>query len=511
MTALTELLLQQLENNQTRRIIKDEGMGRWFTGQEMQQDVAALKKVFRAANLRRKDVVLVCLPNSAVFPLINQAAWDLGIIIHPISPTTPIAELQADWQEHRYPLMLVTPELAEAWSLPAFDRLAAPLLSNPTLQVLTSRALLGARQPALPQTPDDDDLALILNTSGTTGKPKGVGLTHRMILNAAQHNAKSNHMTENDVAMINMPMFHINAQVMSTLSSRVVNARIVVTPKFSASRFWDQCAEDHVTWVSVVPTIISFLLLNDKANAAYDRLKDQVHLRYVRSSSFALPQERLRDFQARFHTQVVEGYGMTEAASQCTINPFDAPKIGSAGIPYATDVEIFTASGAHTKAANVLGEIGIRGDHVITHYMDPNLESFKNGWLLTGDLGYFDEDGYLYVKGRKKEIISRGGEKVAPAAVENTLNELPFIEQLAVIGMPDELYGEEVTAVVVSTTPGKNEADERQAIFDYAKDHLAKFESPTRVEFVNDMPRNPTGKVLRPQLRDQLMMVGANK
>jgi hypothetical protein len=310
--------------------------------------------------------------------------------------------------------------------------------------------------------------------------------------------------------MIMMPMFHINAQVMSTLSSRVANARILVTPKFSASRFWQQVADNHVTWVSVVPTIVSFLLLNEKANAAYGRLQSQINLRFVRSSSFALPEERLRAFQDRFHTLIIEGYGMTEASSQCTTNPHDAPKIGSAGLPFGTEVKILIAD-HFTDAPGALGEIAIKGDHVITHYLDDEKpESFKDGWFLTGDLGYFDEDGYLFVKGRKKEIISRGGEKVAPAHVESVLSELPFIEQQAVIGMPDDLYGEEVTAVLVSTTPGLNEAEQREEILAFGRSHLAKFEAPTRVEFVREFPRNTTGKILRPQLREQLLSVGAH-
>jgi acyl-CoA synthetase (AMP-forming)/AMP-acid ligase II len=297
---------------------------------------------------------------------------------------------------------------------------------------------------------------------------------------------------------------------MSTLSSRIANARIVVTPKFSASHFWQQVHDNHVTWVSVVPTIISFLLLNEKANAAYGRLQAGIHLRFVRSSSFALPEERLRAFQDRFHTLVIEGYGMTESASQCTTNPHDAPKIGSAGLPFGTEVQLLIA-GEFTSAPGALGEIVIRGDHVITHYLDDDKpESFKDGWFLTGDLGYFDEDGYLFVKGRKKEIISRGGEKVAPAHVESVLSALDFIEQLAVIGMPDDLYGEEVTAVIIATTPGLNEAAQRQQVLAYGASHLAKYEAPTRVEFIREFPRNTTGKILRPQLRDQLLSVGVN-
>lgn len=505
-TKLNQILQQQLDKHPTDPIIKDEAMGKWFNGAEFQQDVDTFKHAFKAANLGHGDQILVCLANSAVFPVINQAAWQLGIIVHPISPSTPIAKLHTDWDEHRYQAMLLADSLLDGWSAADWTTSQLDLLTSPQLHFLVNNALTNHPADQTPVT--ESDLGLIMNTSGTTGEPKRVGLTHEMLLNAAQNDAISNHMDENDVAMVTMPMFHINAQVMTTLSTRVSDGKVLVTQKFSASHFWQQVHDNHVTWVSVVPTIVSFLLLNEKANAAYDELQADIHLRYIRSSSFALPEDRLMAFQNRFGAQIIEGYGMTEASSQCTINPFDAPKIGSAGKPFGTELAILDDNDELTQEPNVMGEIAIRGNHVITHYMDPNPESFKDGWFLTGDLGYLDEDNYLFVKGRKKEIISRGGEKVAPAAVENTLNELDFIEQLAVIGMPDDLYGEEVTAVVVSTTPGLNEDDQRQAIFDYGKTHLAKFETPTRVEFLREFPRNITGKILRPQLRDQLMMAG---
>lgn len=508
MTTLTKLLSQQLKNNLNEPLIKDENLGTWFTGQDLQADVTRLRHAFVANKLGYGDQLLVCLPNSAVFPVINQAAWELGIIVHPISPSTPIAELRADWQERHYVGILLAPALAAELTEAPFAAATLHLHTVPELPFLVDTKQLAGRLLASTQVPQEDDLGLILNTSGTTGKPKRVGLTHAMLVNAAHNDIVSNHMTADDVAMITMPMFHINAQVMSTLSTRLAGGKILVTPKFSASKFWQQVKDNGVTWVSVVPTIITFLLLNDNANAVYRANAADIHLRYVRSSSFALPEDKLRAFQDNFDTLVIEGYGMTEAASQCTINPFDAPKIGSAGKAFGTDLSILVG-GEFTTEPNVLGEIVIKGDHVITQYMDPNPDSFKDGWFLTGDLGYLDEDGYLFVKGRSKEIISRGGEKVAPEAVENVLNELDFIEQLSVIGMPDDLYGEEVTAVVISTTPGLNEAAQRQALFAYAQAHLAKYETPTRVEFVREFPRNTTGKVLRPQLRDQLLTVAA--
>jgi len=307
-------------------------------------------------------------------------------------------------------------------------------------------------------------------------------------------------MTSNDTTMIVMPMFHINAQAISILSTRLSGGKIVVTEKFSASKFWNQVRDNGVTWVSVVPTIVNILLINQKSLAAYS---DDIKLRFVRCSSFALPLEKLTEFQTKFHTQILEGYGLTETASQCTINPFDKPKVGSAGKAFKTDVEIMN-DGKIIHQANQIGEIVVRGDHVISSYLDPHPDSFKDGWFLTGDLGYLDEDNYLFVKGRKKDIINRGGEKVAPAQVENVISQLNFVKEVSVIATPDSLYGEAVTAVVI-TRGERSEELIRQKIMAHAKATLAKYEQPTRIFFVQDYPRNATGKVIRVKLREQVM------
>ncbi|WP_262315678.1 AMP-binding protein [Lacticaseibacillus parakribbianus] len=507
MTALNDYLRKQLATQPDRQLVKDLTQDRWFTGATLQQDADALASALTNHLIGRHDRLVVCLENSATFWPIDQAAWSLGIAVHPLSPSTPASELLADHAEHHYHAMILTAALAAA--LPSDFSQATVQLAGGTLHLAFDPTLTAGRQAADQSTPTEDDIALIMHTSGTTGKPKRVGLSHRIIFNAAKHNAASNRMSETTVAMISMPLFHINGQVMAMLASRVANCQLVIAQKFSASRFWTQVADNGVTWTTVVPTMIMILLLNDKANAAYAERAQAIHLEYVRCSSFSLPEDKLQGFEQRYHTRVLEGYGMTESASQCTINPYDAPKIGSAGKPVGTTMAIRLADGTVTTAANQLGEIVAKGDHVITSYLDPHPDSFKDGWFLTGDLGYFDEDGYLFVRGRTKDIISRGGEKVAPAAVENVLDVLPFIAQLAVIGVPDELYGEAVCAVVVSRTPGVDEDQQRETLLAFGRSHLAKFEAPTQVVFVQDFPRNATGKVLRPQLRDQILGVHA--
>ncbi|CAJ1192389.1 putative sulfoacetate--CoA ligase [Companilactobacillus paralimentarius] len=497
MSKITNQLNKQLENNMNQPIIKDETLNRWFNGYEIADDVRSLREEFLDLHIGRGDVVLVCLPNTAAYPVITQALWEVGAVMHPIAATTPELELQQELDEHEYVASIVGQELVNA---ALDDRLAIVtalhLQTYPLLHIIRDRQLMGNDA----RIPDEDDLALIMNTSGTTGKPKRVGLTHRLLLNGVEHDIESHKMTALDTTMVVMPMFHINAQAVSILSTRLSGGKIVITDKFSASKFWDQVRDNGVTWVSVVPTIINILLINQAANTNYS---DDIRLRFVRCSSFALPLDKLTAFQTRFHTTILEGYGMTETASQCTINPFDAPKVGSAGKAFKTDVEIMV-DGKIVHAPNQLGEIIVRGDHVIADYLDPHPNSFKNGWFLTGDLGYLDEDGYLFVKGRKKDIINHGGEKVAPAQVENSLSQLNFIKEVSVIGTPDSLYGEAVTAVVISQGQQAEEL-ERQKIMAHAQATLANYEQPTRIFFVEDYPRNATGKVIRLKLREQVM------
>jgi acyl-CoA synthetase (AMP-forming)/AMP-acid ligase II len=480
-----------------QEMIKDEKRNRWYQGFELADDVRMLREEFLDLHIGFGDVVLVCLPNTAAYPLITQALWEVGAVMHPVAATTPEKELQQELNEHDYVASIVGQTLVDA---ALDDRVAIVsalhLQTYSLLHIIRDRSLMGHDA----KTPDEDDLALIMNTSGTTGKPKRVGLTHRILLNGVKHDIESHKMTSEDTSLLVMPMFHINAQAVVILATRLSGGKLVIAEKFSASKFWNQVKENNVTWVSVVPTIVNILLINQKANENYS---DDIRLRFVRCSSFALPLDKLIAFQTRFHTRILEGYGMTETASQCTINPFDAPKVGSAGKPFETDLGIMIDDQI-TKRPQQIGEIVVRGDHVISDYLDPHPESFKNGWFLTGDLGYLDEDGYLFVKGRKKDIINYGGEKVAPAQVENVLSQLNFVKEVSVIGTPDTLYGEAVTAVVISNGE-QDEELERQKIMAHAKATLANYERPTRIFFVKDYPRNATGKVIRLKLRQQVM------
>lgn len=504
MTKLTEQLANKLIEGQKRLLIKDEHQNMWFTGQQLAKDVATLKQHFTNLRVKRGDQVLICLDNSAVYPILMQALWELGVIAHPVAATTPLAQLQGDFNEYDYAMLIAKDSLAKAIiNDVVLEKETIKLNTTFNLTTFFNTKMIIERPFESSGLPTETDLALILNTSGTTGKPKRVGLTHQQVFNAASHNIGSHKLTANDTTMIVMPLSHINALVIACLSTRLSGGKMVITGKFSARHFWQQISVNQVTWVSAVPTIISILLMNEKSKLVYTQLRDTINLRFIRSASFSLPESKLVLFEQEFNTPVIEGYGMTEAAGQITLNPFEAPKVGSVGKSVDTEISILVDDQVQTMNTQ-LGEIMLRGDHVIADYVDPHPDSFKDGWLLTGDLGYLDEEGYLFIKGRSRDMINHGGEKVAPVEVESILSKLDLVADIAVIGLPDDLYGEAVVAVIISKTPAVSEFTQMKAVIDFAKNNLATFEQPTQVYFVDKFPRNPTGKVSRAQLKAEL-------
>ncbi|MCP0887181.1 AMP-binding protein [Ligilactobacillus sp. WILCCON 0076] len=496
MTKLTHDLQESLIKNANRPFLKDIALDRWFTGNDVEADIQKLQQVFLQTGLGRDDIVYMALANSTVYIPLNQALWRLGITAHPVSATTSPAELVADFHEHNYPAMIFNAEMAEAFETEDLNYEKIELKTFPQGLVFLSRKdIVKSQKKEI--TPTENTFGWILNTSGTTGKPKQVGLSHEYMRIAAQNDLESHRMVKSDTVLIVMPMFHINAQELIVVSTLLSGGRIAIAPKFSASRFWNWVIENDATWSSVVPTIVTILLKSKTAMASFN---PEHKLRFVRCASAMLPVSRNKEFSETFGVPILEGYGMTEACSQCTLNPLDAIKVGSVGKPYNTEVAIIGEDDEITTKPGVRGEIVISGNHVIKSYLKPNKDSFRDKWFLTGDLGYFDEDGYLWLNGRKKYIINHGGEKVNPTLVEDVIGSLDFVKNVAVVPLPDEIYGEAVTAAIILQDNKKPTADLKQYIIDYAAERLAKYRRPTEIFFVDSFPLNPTGKIMRPQL-----------
>ncbi|MFO0946615.1 MAG: AMP-binding protein [Planctomycetota bacterium] len=346
-----------------------------------------------------------------------------------------------------------------------------------------------------------EDIALVLHTSGTTSKPKIVPLSHRNLLASAHHIQKTLQLTPTDRCLNVMPLFHIHGLVGCLLSSLAAGSSIIATGGFDASSFPVWLTDLAPTWYSAVPTIHQSVL-NCMTASSVGRGK--VSLRFIRSSSSALPPPMMRDLEATFGVPVIESYGMTEAAHQMASNPLPPAtrKPGSVGLPAGPEMGIMDDEGNLIEQGS--GEIVIRGPNVTQGYRDnpdANATSFTHGWFRTGDLGYFDDDGYLVLSGRKKEMINRGGEKVSPREIDEALLEAEGVAQAVAFAVPHPTLGEDIAAAVVAKT-GSPLSERVLRRYLHAK--LSAHKVPSRILVVDAIPKGPTGKLQRIGLHEKL-------
>jgi oxalate---CoA ligase len=350
--------------------------------------------------------------------------------------------------------------------------------------------------------PDPDSVALMLHTSGTTSRPKLVPLTHRRLRVSADNVSRTLQLTPADRCLNVMPLFHIHGLVAALLASLHSGASVACCPGFHQLRFFDRLDELEPTWYTAVPTMHSAVL--SRARDHQETLARH-RLRFIRSSSAALPVSVLEGLEAAFGVPVIEAYGMTEAAHQMASNllPPGLRKPGTVGPAAGPQIAILDESGG-LLAPGEIGEVAIRGANVFSGYEanpEANEIAFSNGWFLTGDEGLLDGDGYLTLRGRIKEIINRGGEKISPVEVDDALLRHEAVEQAITFAMDDPRLGEEVAAAVVLAPD--SDADER-ALQDFVGAQLAPFKVPRRIVLLDEIPKGPTGKVQRIGLAERL-------
>ena len=344
-----------------------------------------------------------------------------------------------------------------------------------------------------------DDLTAILYTSGTTGKPKGAMLSHRNLLVNAAQGAELVPLGPGERVGLILPLFHANAQVVTTIIPLLIGCEVVIWERFSASRFWSEVEELAPTTISAVPTILAAVLNAPGAPEGHSSL------RYVICGAAPLSVELLRAFEHRFGIRILEGFGMTETACIASLNPYYAErKAGSIGLPIrGQEMRIVDPETGAEAGPGGYGEIVIKGPNVMLGYLhnpEATAEAIRDGWLHSGDIGYRDEDGYFYIVDRSKDMIIRGGENIYPREIEEVLYEHPGVLECAVIGVPDSVRGEEVLAVVVAREAGAVDVDELAA---FAADRLARYKLPRQIVLRGDLPKTPTGKVSKAPLRDE--------
>jgi len=339
---------------------------------------------------------------------------------------------------------------------------------------------------------NEDDIALILHTSGTTSRPKRVPLAHQNLLTSARNVAHTYQLTAADVSLCVMPLFHVHGLVASTLATFATGGTVVVPPKFNPLSFWATVREQGATWYSAVPTIHQVLVSRSKGN----RPPGAEQLRFIRSCSASLAPQLMSDMEATFGAPVLEAYGMTEAAHQMASNPLppETRKPGSVGCGTNVEIAILDEAGNQLPRQTV-GEVSIKGPNVFAGYegnAEANAESFSNGWFRTGDQGQLDSAGYLTLVGRIKELINRGGEKISPREIDEALLTHPAVAEACCFGIPDRVYGEGVAAAVVL----KDTATEKELI-GHCRSSLSDFKCPTTIYIMDMIPRTATGKIQR--------------
>jgi acyl-CoA synthetase (AMP-forming)/AMP-acid ligase II len=465
---------------------------------------ALARRTVEALNARgigRGDRVAIVLPNGPEMATCFLAVA-CGATTAPLNPAYREDEFAFYMEDVKSRALIAqkgvaTPARAAAakLSIPVIELVPGTEAGSFTLEGGTPGA---AARPGLAET---DDVALVLHTSGTTARPKIVPLTHGNVTASARHIGATLALSPADCCLNIMPLFHIHGLIAAVLSSLGAGGAVCCTPGFDALKFFRWLDEERPTWYTAVPTMHQAILARAERNA---EIIARAPLRLLRSSSASLPGPVMRALEETFRAPLVESYGMTEASHQMASNPLAGPrKPGLVGLPAGPEIAIMDDDGTIMPKGGI-GEVVIRGPNVTKGYEanpDANAKAFTNGWFRTGDQGMFDEDGYLLLTGRLKELINRGGEKVSPLEVDGVLSDHPAVAQVLTFAIPHAKLGEEVGAAVVLREG--MELTERE-LRDFAAKHLADFKVPRKVVFVPEIPKGATGKLQRIGLAEKL-------
>jgi len=454
-----------------------------------------------ARGIGRGDRVAIVLPNGPEMATCFLAVA-CGATTAPLNPAYREDEFAFYMEDVRCRALIAQSGVAT----PA--RAAAARLGIPVIELVPGAAAGaftlegGASGPAArPGPAAAEDIALVLHTSGTTARPKIVPLTHGNVTASARHIRATLALTPEDCCLNIMPLFHIHGLIAAVLASLGAGGAVCCTPGFDALRFFRWLDEERPSWYTAVPTMHQAILARAERNA---EVIARAPLRLLRSSSASLPGPVMRRLEETFGAPLVESYGMTEASHQMASNPLAGPrKPGLVGLPAGPEIAIMDDDGTILPQGGI-GEVVIRGPNVTQGYEanpEANAKAFTRGWFRTGDQGMFDEDGYLLLTGRLKELINRGGEKVSPLEVDGVLSDHPAVAQALTFAIPHAKLGEEVGAAVV-LREGMT-LSERE-LRDFAAKHLADFKVPRKVVFLPEIPKGATGKLMRIGLAEKL-------
>ena len=447
-----------------------------------------------AASLQRHgvsagDVVAIMLPNTATFIVSLFAAWRLGASVTPINPSLRPAEVS--YQVSDAAVKVLVGE-------------AAPEFETGAQAVVTTSELDGGEPTSNlldPPRHADDTLALLIYTSGTTGRPKGVMLDHANLNAMCRGVIDAFMLTSADHSLLILPLFHVNGIVVGTLSPLLAGGRATVAGRFKPATFFDRIEQSRATYFSAVPTIYTMLCgLPDSVKP------DTSSVRFAICGAAPASIELLEGFESRYGIPLIEGYGLSEGSCASTVNPLDGKrKAGTVGLPVPGQTIRLVDAAGNPVPEGEAGEVVIKGPNVMRGYLNRPEETAKtlvDGWLHTGDVGRLDEDGYLVLVDRAKDMIIRGGENIYPREIEAVVHQLPQIAEAAVVGRANPVYGEE-PVLFVSLHPDKSISIDQ--IRDHLSESLSKYKLPVEITILGDLPKNPVGKIDKPILRKRLV------
>jgi long-chain acyl-CoA synthetase len=466
------------------------------TYSELNRRVDSLAWGLRTAGLRPADVCVVMMPNSIEWVTAYYALAKLGAVVLPVNFLYRVGELEHIFRHSRARAFIGdSSHLSQASKvmagLPELDIRVAD--GEPVAGFRSLTELFSGREDFPIHPADDDDTLAIIYTSGTTGLPKGAVLTHGNLATNAMTVATMRYTDPEDVILGVLPFFHIYGQTSILNASTYLGVTVRLWQHFEAEEMFRAIEEEESSILIAVPTIFNRL-----AEMASSKPPRRSSLRYCVSGGASLPVEVLRAFESQFKAIIYEGYGLTECSPVCVENPYDRPtRPGSIGLPIpGFEARLVDETDRDVGRGNV-GELIVRGPGVMKGYLrqpEAMEQTLRNGWLHTGDMARQDDDGYIYVVDRKKDMVIRGGYNVYPREIEEILYSHPAVSEAAVLGVPHPDLGEEVAAVVVLRSGANATADDIRA---FVKERVAPYKYPRLIRFSKELPKSATGKILK--------------
>ncbi|GKU89322.1 hypothetical protein SLEP1_g3475 [Rubroshorea leprosula] len=454
-----------------------------------------------ASGIGAGDVVALTFPNTVEFVIMFLAVIRARATAAPLNPAYTVDEFEFYLSDSESKLLLTsnggnTSAQAAASKLNILHATAALPGADSELALSLTHSASGTNLVG-EITNDPSDVALFLHTSGTTSRPKGVPLTQLNLVSSVKNIKSAYKLTESDSTVLVLPLFHVHGLMAGLLSPLGVGAAVALPAagRFSASTFWKDMNQYNATWYTAVPTIHQIILDRHSGNPepVYPKL------RFIRSCSASLAPAISARLEEAFGAPVLEAYAMTEATHLITSNPLPVDgsrKPGSVGRPVGQEMVILVGNGIQQEGS-ASGEVCIRGPNVTMGYKnnpEANKSAFQFGWFHTGDIGYFDSDGYLYLVGRIKELINRGGEKISPIEVDAILLSHPDISEAVSFGVTDDKYGEEINCAII---PREGSVIDEAEVLRFCRKNLTAFKVPKKVFITDSFPKTASGKIQR--------------